>query len=142
MPATYDTSNVIVVCLLLQEYLGLVSTFKRQEALLYQFSEEKVQLAQHALELITNHQRELDAVRRLARCRLHGSLDSSSSSSRKAVRFGGAAGSASLSRRTFSERAGSCALTQAAAAAAAGTTHSRLGISSRDNTSDGLGRST
>jgi hypothetical protein len=49
----------------LQEYLGLVSTFKRQEALLYQFSEEKVQLAQHALELITNHQRELDAVRLL-----------------------------------------------------------------------------
>jgi hypothetical protein len=42
-----------------------VSTFKRQEALLYQFSEEKVQLAQHALELIANHQRELDAVRLL-----------------------------------------------------------------------------
>ncbi|WIA16715.1 hypothetical protein OEZ85_013370 [Tetradesmus obliquus] len=44
-----------------QEYLGLVASFKRQEALLYQFSEEKVTLAQHALELITNHQRELDA---------------------------------------------------------------------------------
>ncbi|KAF6259685.1 hypothetical protein COO60DRAFT_979652 [Scenedesmus sp. NREL 46B-D3] len=44
-----------------QEYLGLVSSFKRQEALLYQLSEEKVQLAQHALELITSHQRELDA---------------------------------------------------------------------------------
>jgi hypothetical protein len=50
------------MCVVLQEYVGLVSTFKRQEALLYQFSEEKVQLAQHALELITNHQRELDAV--------------------------------------------------------------------------------
>lgn len=36
--------------------------FERQEKLLYQFSEEKVQLAQHALELITNHQKDLDQV--------------------------------------------------------------------------------
>lgn len=48
---------------LLQEYHELVSTFKRQEALLYQFSEEKVQLAQHALELITQYQKQLDEVR-------------------------------------------------------------------------------
>eukprot|EP00775_Hariotina_reticulata_P012435 gene12435-12572_t len=43
-----------------QEYHELVATFKRQEALLYQFSEEKVQLAQHALELITQYQKQLD----------------------------------------------------------------------------------
>lgn len=54
--------NQPACCLYMQEYQQLVSTFKRQEALLYQFSEEKVQLAQHALELVTNHQRDLDAV--------------------------------------------------------------------------------
>lgn len=51
-----------MVGVLLQEYHELVATFKRQEALLYQFSEEKVQLAQHALELITQYQKQLDEV--------------------------------------------------------------------------------
>lgn len=46
-----------------QEYSSLIATFKRQEALLYQFSEEKVQLAQHALELIARYHKELDTVR-------------------------------------------------------------------------------
>lgn len=44
-----------------QDYAELTAQFRRQEALLYQLSEEKVALAHHALELITNHQRDLEA---------------------------------------------------------------------------------
>jgi len=63
MICSQGAANMHMAVVLLQEYHELVSTFKRQEALLYQFSEEKVQLAQHALELITQYQKQLDEVR-------------------------------------------------------------------------------
>lgn len=45
-----------------QEYVELSTQFKRLENQLYQFGEEKVTLAHHALDLIKQHQGELDEV--------------------------------------------------------------------------------
>lgn len=49
----------------LQDYSELVAQFKRQELLLYQYTEEKVTLAHHALDLVTQQQKDLERVRRL-----------------------------------------------------------------------------
>jgi hypothetical protein len=46
-----------------QEYQDLLGTFKRQELLLYQYCEEKVTLAHHALDLVTQQQKDLERVR-------------------------------------------------------------------------------
>jgi hypothetical protein len=45
-----------------QEFAELTAQFKRQELLLYQYCEEKVTLAHHALDLVTQQQKDLERV--------------------------------------------------------------------------------